>query len=67
MNGAAIERRLKAIESDIADLKRRVGDGTKRHWIQDIAGSMKDYPEYEEVVRLGAEIRRASRPRRKKV
>jgi hypothetical protein len=69
MNASAIERRLKVVEDAIADLKRRIEapPSTSRHWLQEIAGSMKDYPEFEEVVQLGAKIRRADRPGRKKV
>lgn len=59
----SIEQRLAALEAEVAELKQRLDQWTapKPNWIEEMTGSMKDYPEFEEVVRLGAEFRRAQR------
>lgn len=58
-----VEERLDALERDVAWLKQRLGEVlTRPNWLEQISGSMKDYPEFEEVVRLGREIRQADRP-----
>lgn len=58
----SIEERLAAIEHDLADLKQRMpAPGTQQNWIHGITGSMRNYPEFDEVVRLGQQIREADR------
>jgi hypothetical protein len=57
-----LESRLQAVEKVVADLQERilhVPGG--RPWYEAIVGSMKDYPEFEEVVRFGRELREADR------
>ena len=56
----ALEARVVAVEKDIAELKDRIqgGAGTSP-WYERTIGSMKDYPEFAEVVRLGRQIRKA--------
>lgn len=59
------EHRLVALREQVVDLKRQLAELTPKdgkNWLDDVIGSMKDYPEFEEVARLGAEIRRADRP-----
>jgi hypothetical protein len=56
----AFEARLEAVERDLAELKvlvRRTPGA--RPWYERTIGSMKDYPEFTEVVRLGRELRKA--------
>ncbi len=55
------EQRLAVLERDIAELKRRVGSSETNNWIRAMTGSMKDYPEFEEVLRLGREYRRSQK------
>jgi hypothetical protein len=53
-----LEARLEAVEKDLAELKdivRRAPDA--RAWYEHMVGSMKDYPEFAEVVRLARELR----------
>jgi hypothetical protein len=59
---SAIEERLSAIELDVAKLKQQVNGRKSSTWLDRIAGSMKDEPEFGEVLRLGREIRDADRP-----
>lgn len=57
-----IEQRVTVLERDLAELKRRVGlSDAKKDWIKAITGSMKDYPEFKEVVRLGRKYRRSQK------
>jgi hypothetical protein len=55
-----IEQRLTEIERELAELKQRIlpqKDGTS--WVERIAGTFKDDPDFDEIVRLGREFRRA--------
>ena len=55
-----LEARLEAVERDLAELKGLVRHGPDVHpWYERMIGSMKDYPEFAEVVRLGRELRKA--------
>ena len=55
-----IDERLTAVEKELADLKKRVAHQEKDgSWIERIAGTFKDEPEFDEIVRLGREFRRS--------
>ena len=57
---AALEERLTAVEKEVAELKDHVFRSQRaRPWFEKMIGSMKDYPEFTEVVRLGRETRKA--------
>jgi hypothetical protein len=60
-----IERRLSQVERDIADLKSQVKHlrPKKENWIDQITGTFQDDPEFEEILRIGSEIRQADRPK----
>jgi hypothetical protein len=59
---STIESRLEAVEKEIAQLKRRLGGKAfSRPWYEPLFGSMKDFPEFDEVVRLGRELRNSQR------
>jgi hypothetical protein len=55
-----IEERLAVLERDVATLKRQSDSGKAEDWLKKVAGSMKDEPDFAEVLRLGQEIRRAN-------
>ena len=58
-----IEVRLAKVERELAILKARTGEnGTKANWIEKITGSFKDDPDFDEIVRLGKEMRDAELP-----
>jgi hypothetical protein len=55
-----LEARLEAVEKDLAELKDIVRHAPdSRPWYERTIGSMKDYPEFSEVARLGRELRKA--------
>ena len=60
-----VEKRLEIVESELADLKKRVADNEaagarKKDWRRTFGMSSND-PEFEEIVRLGQEYRKAQR------
>jgi hypothetical protein len=63
MSQATVEERLAVVEAELAELKQRLNGRTaSATWLDRIAGSMKDEPEFAEVLRLGRAIRDADRP-----
>ena len=58
-----IEQRLAHVESDLARLKSQLAVlGSKDNWIDQITGSFNADPEFDEILRLGRQIRAADRP-----
>lgn len=63
MAAPTIEERLAALEAEVARLKeRQLGDEAKKPWWEEIWGTFKDDPHYEEAMRLGREYRESLRP-----
>lgn len=58
-----IESRLAKIERELAILKTKVPPD-KSNWIVNITGTFKDDPDFDEIVRLGKEMRDAELPDR---
>ena len=63
----ALENRLKAVEKDLVELKKRFA-GAKRNppspWWEEMFGSFADSEGFEEAVRLGKEYRESLRPKK---
>jgi hypothetical protein len=58
-----LEKRLSALEETVADLQRRLaGVEGPKHWVNKIAGSLRDEPEFGKVIEYGREFRLADRP-----
>lgn len=57
----SLEQRVALLEDEVASLKRQIvrPNHAQASWIDDMTGSMKDYPEFKEVLRLGADWRNA--------
>ncbi len=56
---STVEERLHALESAMADVQHRLGSSNKsRQWLEQVAGSHENWPEFEDVLRLGREFRR---------
>jgi hypothetical protein len=52
----SVEERLARLEQEVEELKLKVAEQHfKGTWLEPILGSMKDFPEFEEVMRLGRE------------
>ena len=57
---AVIEHRLATLERELAEIKKHLPRARPDvNWIEDFAGSMKEFPEFTELVRLGREFRAA--------
>ena len=57
-----VEERLTALEKELAALKQQVTvQHPQRSWIEQIAGTFQDDPEFDKIVRLGREFRKAVR------
>lgn len=63
MSDEDIERRLSALEKDVATLKKEFEkkEKDKEPWWKQIAGTFADDPAHEEAMRLGREWRRSQR------
>ena len=55
-----LAQRLAILEEEVAELKRRV-NGSQSNWPDNVFGRMTGFPEFEEVARLGKELRDAQR------
>lgn len=59
-----LEARLAALERDVALLKQPLrANETSAEWLDRVSGSMKNHPEFDEVVALGQAARRADLPK----
>jgi hypothetical protein len=57
-----IEQRLEALERAVADLQQRVAAAPVcSDWLEQISGSFKDEPAFEEVLQYGRAIREADK------
>jgi len=59
-NKEPIETRLARLEAEVSFLKSQ-SVNNRANWLQDIVGTLKDDPDFDEIVRLGKEIRDAER------
>jgi hypothetical protein len=53
----SLEERLAAVEAAIADLQKQVAAPQPTNWLQQITGSFKDEPAFDEVLAYGRAIR----------
>ncbi|MEK6257983.1 MAG: hypothetical protein AABP62_05120 [Planctomycetota bacterium] len=62
-----VEQELSVVESELIEVKRQLaavlsGEPPARTgWLKHVIGSMSDFPEFAEVVRLGREYRQSYR------
>jgi hypothetical protein len=55
-----IEQRLASLEHEVAQIRLQIPERQAgENWVDQISGSMKKFPEFPEVVRLGREFRAA--------
>jgi hypothetical protein len=68
MAAISIERRVAALEAEVAWLKARI-EATEKPadpWLEKVWGSFANDPVYEEAMRLGREYRESLRPKQAK-
>ncbi|MGK7877361.1 MAG: hypothetical protein AB4426_29905 [Xenococcaceae cyanobacterium] len=53
----SLEERLSAVEEAITQLQKQVATPQPTNWLQQITGSFKDEPAFEEVLAYGRAIR----------
>lgn len=57
-----IEQRLKAVEKAVSELQHQLANlPSSTNWLEQIAGTFKDEPAFEEVLKFGRAIRSADR------
>jgi hypothetical protein len=60
MTQTQLEERLLAVEAALKDLQRRLATlPPASHWLDEMIGSFKDAPAFEEVMALGRAFREA--------
>jgi hypothetical protein len=63
MSAISLEQRVAALESELQALKRQIHPLSSRkpnpNWLNEVAGSMKDFPEWDEVMQICREMREA--------
>jgi hypothetical protein len=58
----SIEERLRTLEEEVAFLKQQVSAAAQNgKWWERVCDSMRDFPEFEQVLRLGREYRQRQR------
>lgn len=62
MSALSLEERVSRLEKEMEAFKQSLPFARKKSWVEKMAGSFKDDPEFQEILRLGREIRLADRP-----
>jgi hypothetical protein len=65
MSELSIEERLRALENDVAELKRHLGLPSKPWW-QEISGVFAGDKAFLEAMKLGREWRESLRPKKRR-
>ena len=65
MNTMKLEKRVAALEAEVARLKQKL-EGNSKSWTDEITGIFANDPAFEEAMRLGREYRESLRPKAKK-
>jgi hypothetical protein len=66
MSAVSIEKRLEALEAEVAALKQQVNAGKDdRPWWQQISGAFAGDPAFLKAMELGRKWRESTRPKRK--
>ncbi|BAU12685.1 hypothetical protein LEP3755_32160 [Leptolyngbya sp. NIES-3755] len=56
----SVEERLAALEAAVKELRQQAAkDQPQRNWLEQITGSFKDDPVFDEILRYGREFRRS--------
>src|SRR5258708_5259542 len=60
---SSLEKRVAAIEQEIAQLKVKLAGSSEKPWWEQISGTFANDPAYKEASRLGREYRESLRPK----
>jgi hypothetical protein len=66
MSSPSIEERLAALEAEVARLKQLMGAGQPKGGWQQIIGTFRNDPYYEQAMKLGRAYRESLRPKKPK-
>ncbi len=67
MTSARLEKRVAALEAELARLKKKVeGSGGAEPWWERIAGTFRGDPVYRQAMKLGRQYRRSTNPSAKR-
>lgn len=58
----SVEERLTAIEAAVNELQKKLADSHSENWLQQITGSFKDEPAFEEILAYGQAVRQENYP-----
>ncbi|MFB2771953.1 hypothetical protein ACE1AT_22100 [Pelatocladus sp. BLCC-F211] len=58
----SLEERLATVEAAVKELQQQLATSQSTNWLQQITGSFKDEPAFEEILAYGREIRQADEP-----
>lgn len=53
----SLEERIAAVEEAISELQRQVATNEPANWLQQVTGSFKDDPAFDEILAYGKAIR----------
>jgi len=54
----SLEERMTAVEAAITQIQKQIDYRKSNNWLEQISGSFKDEPAFEEILALGQAIRR---------
>ncbi|WP_354636286.1 hypothetical protein [Planktothricoides raciborskii] len=54
----SLEERMAAVEAAITQIQKQIAHPKSSNWLEQISGSFKDEPAFEEILALGQAIRR---------
>jgi hypothetical protein len=57
-----LDQRVTALERAVSDLQRQLLTQPAENWLEQLTGSFKDEPAFDEVVEYGRQFRWADRP-----
>ncbi len=58
----SVEERLAVVEAAVIELQKQVAASESTDWLQQVTGSFKNEPAFEEVLAYGRAIRQADHP-----
>ena len=58
----AIERELAEVKIELARVSAKANGEQRPDWLEVMTGSMAEFPEFDEMVRLGREYRKSFHP-----